>query len=339
MGRTDAFKAAARSAHPTAGFSCRVDVHQDFYRSAYGVRAELPADDPERVEISRIRTFTASTSRVALDDGVLLPEGMDASMFDSRPVVLWAHDDYDLGIGRVLGRRRAADYEGWEMDVEFAPREVNEFADDVLRFIDWAGFGACSIRFNVVELDREPEPAELIKYGLPRYGWIARKWQLLELSICNVQADPGALMKGVAAGAFSARTADALSRRWAGVREDPPAAGEAAPAAEEPAAPAPDKAAPLTAEGCQQIVDAAVSKLGEVLAAGIAACSDAILALSEKMDSMMSSGDEEPMDDAPGPEVEEEPVAQGSASAPHDDEVAMGYFAELLGVLEEKVNA
>lgn len=170
--------------------------------------ASIPCRVEQREAGSRVRTFVATTSAVATDGGVLLPDGLDATVYDRRPIVLWAHADDDLGVGRCIARRRISVPDGWEVDIDFAPPEVSTKADDVLRFLDWAGFGAVSIRWRFLEVDWNPEPAELIKYGLPRYGWIGRRWQLTEISVVNCQADPEALMKhAVDAGVLSERRA------------------------------------------------------------------------------------------------------------------------------------
>ena len=195
----------------------RTDGRSHGYRCAIRkppAKAALAYTLRRDVNSKRVRTFIATTSQVALDDGVLLPDGMDSRVFDERPVVLWAHRDEDIGIGRVLARRRTKDPDGWEMDVEFAPADVNSFSDAVLRFMDWSGFGACSIRFNVTDMVRDPKPDDLAKYNLPKYGWLGRAWQLLELSLCNVQADPGALAKAVGEGALARNEASALAAAW-----------------------------------------------------------------------------------------------------------------------------
>ncbi len=162
-------------------------------RALINVRMDRRAEG----DASRVRTFVATSSAVATDGGVLLPDGLDLSAFMPRPVVLWAHRDKERGIGRVIAWRRIAQPDGWECDVEFAPPQVSQDADDCLRFMDWAGFGAMSIGWDFLEVDWTPPAAELVKYGLPRHGWIGRRWRLTEVSIVNCQADPNALLKRV----------------------------------------------------------------------------------------------------------------------------------------------
>lgn len=194
----------------------RVVNAADKYRDAPGVSAD------------RVRTFIVSTIQPALDAGVLIPDGMDSTMYVERPVVLWDHDASEVGIGRCLSLNRiTTPVDGWSADIEFAPADVNEDADAVLRFIDWAGFGASSIRFIVTDMVDQPSPEDLVRYGLPRWGWIGRKWQLLEISVVNVQADPGAIMQGVKDGAYSQRAAETILRHVRGIIVNPIPEGDA----------------------------------------------------------------------------------------------------------------
>lgn len=166
------------------------------------------------IDVSRVRTFVISTSLPASDAGVLIPDGADFSRYDARPVLLWGHDDMGDGIGRGLERRRiTSPVDGWEQDFEFAPASVNPDADQKLRFLDWAGFGATSIRFRVTDMNDTPTPEELVMHNLPRWGWIGRKWTLLEVSLVNIQADPGALLKAAKDGVFTEAEAASLVRQ------------------------------------------------------------------------------------------------------------------------------
>lgn len=162
------------------------------------------------IDLKRCITITTCTSRLASDNGVLLPDGGDFSLFAQRPVVLWSHQNRELGIGRAIAWRRVGD--GWEHDIEFAPEDVNPFAEQVRKFVDWAGFAAASISFEVTDDNSTPTAEERILYGIPKYGWIGRTWRLLEVSLCNVQADPGAVMKHAVADGMTHETAEVFAR-------------------------------------------------------------------------------------------------------------------------------
>lgn len=208
----------------SASFGARVADFGDRYREIYKDRAD--------VQVDRVRTFIITTSRMASDDGVLIPDGMDASEFDRRPVALWAHDEWRLPIGRWLNRRRITTPEnGWEADVEFAPPEVSEEADDVFRFLAWAGFGAASMRFRVLD-GGNPTPEEMVLYSMPRYGWIGRKWVLKEISICNIPADAGCLMVSARSEASAGRLKKLLAARAPGTETATVVTAPAEPAKE-----------------------------------------------------------------------------------------------------------
>jgi len=192
----------------TSGRGQPIVARREDYERIYKERADIAGDPPN---LDRIRTFIITTSNVASDDGVLLPDGGDFSIFDRRPIVLGFHDDWEIGIGRALDRRRILTPEdGWEQDIEFAPPEASEWGDEIFRFISWSGFAACSIRFAVTKGNFRPEAADIIKYGLPRFGWIGEQWQLKEISICNIPADEACLMQAARSGELAEQTA-----RWA----------------------------------------------------------------------------------------------------------------------------
>lgn len=165
-------------------------------------------------EESRVLTFSIATESVALDNGVLISEGMDAVRYLENPIVLADHN-YTKKIGRTIALRNTGD--AWEADVEFPPREVSEEADDAYRFLRWSGFGAASVGFVVTKMNREPSPELVRKYKLPeRGGWIGEKWQLLEWSIVGVGSDPLAIMHagGAEARAFRSAMAKANLAHW-----------------------------------------------------------------------------------------------------------------------------
>lgn len=218
----EALKAARRKREPgnprerTSDRGHAIIARRQDYERIYSARADIAGDAPN---LDRIRTFIITTSRVASDDGVLLPDGGDFTIFDRRPIVLGFHNDWDIGIGRALDRRRILTPEdGWEQDIEFAPPEVSEDADDFFRFITWSGFAACSIRFKVTEGTFSPDAADIIKYGLPRFGWIGTKWQLKEISICNIPADEACLMQAARSGELAEQTV----KRLLGTRAEDP---------------------------------------------------------------------------------------------------------------------
>lgn len=178
------------------------------FSQAFSVRA---AGD----EASRVLTFTIATERVALDDGVLLADGADFARYLENPIVFSDHKGTcESKVGRTIAIRRIDG--GWESDIEFAPPEVSEDAEEVFQFLKWAGFGAVSIGFIVTKMNRDPSAELRVKYALPKYGWIGETWQLLETSVVGVGADPGALahMAGPNGRAMRQAYTEAFLRKW-----------------------------------------------------------------------------------------------------------------------------
>lgn len=136
--------------------------------------------------------FTISTERQASDGGVLIADGMSRQHYDPRPFVLLMHDVRDA-VGSCVDMRRSLT--GWDAAVRRSPDDA--MSPEALRwwnFCRYWGYGAASIRFDLTEVDWDPQAEELAKYNASGRGWIGRKWDLLEWSLVSLQADPGALM-------------------------------------------------------------------------------------------------------------------------------------------------
>jgi hypothetical protein len=136
--------------------------------------------------------FVIATQRVALDDGVVLMDGVDLERFMANPIVKLDHWDR---FGRCVEIERVGDT--LEGVMEIAPEDaLSEGAAKAAKFMRWCGFGAASIGFVPTVRDSRPSAEEIESYGLdPKRGWIARKWQLLEWSYVDIGSDPGASMK------------------------------------------------------------------------------------------------------------------------------------------------
>ena len=155
------------------------------------------ANDEERT-----LTFRGTTESVARDGGILLADGMNAQSFDANPVVLWAHD-MDGGqvnvIGKVTNRIFDEEAKAWDFSVKFATAEQNPLADTVYRLAKDEFVRAASVGFMVSEFERDIDDERREEMGLGKTGWIAKEWELYELSLVPVGSDPAALKRaGVA---------------------------------------------------------------------------------------------------------------------------------------------
>lgn len=112
---------------------------------------------------------------------VMVPEGMDKSNYEKNPVVLFAHDAYQLPIGRALWVKQDDTKTGIIAKTQFDKR--SEVSAEIFRLFAEGYLNAWSIGFKY------KEPPELIGDT-----WYAKSWELLEYSAVPVPANPDALI-------------------------------------------------------------------------------------------------------------------------------------------------
>jgi HK97 family phage prohead protease len=116
------------------------------------------------------------------------PAGWDYKRYRDNPVVEWAHR-YDIpAIGKIEGL--TADDEGLHGLVIFNDKDYDPFGWGIGQRVQAGVIRAGSVGFRVIEI--EIPDKETAKDGTTL---IFRKQELLELSICNVPANPFALSK------------------------------------------------------------------------------------------------------------------------------------------------
>jgi len=139
-------------------------------------------------------TFRGVTETLARDGGILRIDGMDTKAFDENPVVLWEHN-FSSGvnvIGKVVDTRIDKKAKAVDFDVEFVPEGTSELADTVRDMVDAGFVRAASVGFRIKAFEQlgEEQRAEM---GGPH--WVANEWELNELSLVPVGADPAALKR------------------------------------------------------------------------------------------------------------------------------------------------
>lgn len=141
--------------------------------------------------------FLATSAAEDRDQDVIEPEGGDLTAFRRNPIILPWHDHRALPIG--LARQLDASTSGIEVEIEYAPKEVNPLAESFYQLHVWrrqkraledAG-GAVSIGLGISEWARR-EGTE--------FGIHITTWELREISDVNVPAHPGALMRAASDG-------------------------------------------------------------------------------------------------------------------------------------------
>ena len=149
-----------------------------------GVPFQLTAD----IETEKGYPWTLSTFDLDRFGERVDPAGWDFSQFVKNPVVEWAHR-YDIpAIGKIEGL--VVDDTGLHGSVVFNEKEYDAFGWSIGQRVKAGVIRAGSVGFRVIEI--EIPSKEDSKDGT---SLIFRKQELLEFSICNVPANPYALVK------------------------------------------------------------------------------------------------------------------------------------------------
>lgn len=259
---------------------------------------------------ARTYEFIGTTSRVADDGGILEPDGLDDTAFRANPVALWAHNSGMPPIGRWSHYERTDD--GWRFTLELAdtsqaPLKGTTHADLIDAVDGLIGQGvlrATSVGFRVKKY-RELTQKDRAELGLPDGGWVGKEWELKELSVVPVGADPGAL--AVAASVNTQIRAALTAARFeipegaTMKREDEGEGDEGMPA-----------------EDMETEVDAFAEISGKLdaIAEALAVVLDAVKSGEKAAEDDEEEGDETPADEADDDEEEdEEPRGSGSKPA------------------------
>lgn len=170
------FRAEARAGKSPAGGVFRMSV------------GSAKAVDEDR----RAVRFCFSDGSVDRVGDTIDPNGWDTTQFMANPVALWAHNSWDLPIGRASNL--AVELERLMGDIEFAPPEVYEFADTIYRMVKGGYLNAVSVGFQPIEykfVENDPSRG---------WGIDFLRQELLEISVCPVPANANALAEARAKG-------------------------------------------------------------------------------------------------------------------------------------------
>jgi len=121
------------------------------------------------------------------------PQGWDYSSYMNNPIVEWAHNYLIPAIGKI--ERITADDKGLHGVVYFNSKDYDAFGWSIGERVKAGVIRAGSVGFRVIEI--EIPDKETAKDGT---CLIFRKQELLEFSICNVPANPCALVNPPALG-------------------------------------------------------------------------------------------------------------------------------------------
>lgn len=175
------------------------------------VQAEINALGDDEVEV------IVSTSALARDGHILLPQGCVVENYRCNPIWLWSHDtDVPTGNAEDI----MIDQNSIRCRVRFAPRGISPRADEVNGLVKAGVVRAVSIGFEPIEM----EPLDPKK---PRGGQRITKWDWLEASWVSVPSDTKALVTARANGDID--MAETQTGTFDGTQEIP--SGQAARAA------------------------------------------------------------------------------------------------------------
>jgi HK97 family phage prohead protease len=174
----------------------------------------------------KLYDFIATTAvRDRMGDEIPI-KGWEFKAFKENPAVLWGHDHYRPLIGNVrkLEKRYVEKLkkDAIVASVAFVPEEIDPFAHHIEQLVDKGWLRAVSVGFashksKWIE-ESDDEKAERMKTEPDRApGRTFERKELLELSLCNVPANPEALRymqhKGLVTDAEASRHAEFFARQ------------------------------------------------------------------------------------------------------------------------------
>ena len=158
------------------------------------------------------RSFVAklTTARLARDNEVLLPQGLNAKDYEANPVIYWNHDYSKPPVGLCLGLKRSSNH--WSAKGRLAARpenHVGEWLPDTLHSLMKQNIlRGVSVGFDPFE-SRRPTDRDKQEFG-PEIQTVYAKWHLLEYSLCGLMANQDALVEAVSKGVVSRENAKSI---------------------------------------------------------------------------------------------------------------------------------
>jgi HK97 family phage prohead protease len=144
----------------------------------------------------------ASDGSVDRDGDTINPGGWDLSAFLRNPVILWAHDHSIPAIAKAL-QAKVIDDALWLL-IQFPPKGIHPFADTIHGLVAEGFIPSNSVGFRPIKFRRNEQ----------RGGIDFIEQLLVEDSICNVGANPNALLQGRSLAADVAAVT-----KWLGARD------------------------------------------------------------------------------------------------------------------------
>lgn len=149
-------------------------------------------------------TATISTALADHDGEVLMPSGMDKSIFNTNPLFLLYHKDQEFPMGAwdeksVLQRSEGITGQATFIDRSPLHPEGSEWLPDTaLWYVQRGIIKALSV--GLMRIDSRPATTKDHHDFGPNCNFVTTKWQLLEISLCNIPTNRDALIDAVGKG-------------------------------------------------------------------------------------------------------------------------------------------
>jgi HK97 family phage prohead protease len=158
------------------------------------VRSILTTSTKKLDVANRVITFIGTKESPDRTGDIIRVDGWEFTNFKNNPVFLWNHDPSIPPIGRITKIQVVG--KEVRFDVEFASKEVNEFADTVFKLFAEGFLSAVSVGFIPKDIEPIFMDGELIGLEILRQ-------ELLELSAVAIPAHQDALAASVYAKTFN----------------------------------------------------------------------------------------------------------------------------------------
>ncbi len=169
--------------------------------------ADITIEDGERAIVA-----TMTTDAVDRDGEVLIPQGMNSKNFEANPVVMFGHNYFELPVGKVTAVKRGQ--KKWSAKIipaerpETYPPEKEWFPDTLYSLFKQGVLNAVSVGLMPQE-HRQASTKDIEQYG-EGVRRVISKWELLELSICAIPANPEAIATAVGKGLIKSDAAEKI---------------------------------------------------------------------------------------------------------------------------------
>lgn len=157
--------------------------------------------------------YRMSDEKVNRYGDIVRQAGWDLSNYLRNPTITWGHKEDEPAIGKALSVAVVATPSGPEthIEVKLLP-DTSPLARTVYMLAKEDAVKAVSPSFRVLDYRRPKTDEQRMALGLGKYGGEILKSELLDCTLCNIPAQPGALRLHVERGTISAGDADMLER-------------------------------------------------------------------------------------------------------------------------------